>query len=194
MPIRSATATTRADQGQVRRDPAAGRRRRRRPLGGDARRLEPRGLEILARTRTRRSSWSMFLASTGDAEGARDRRRRNLPTIQALYDDADIAAAQPIIPRWKDVFLNAVPRPSAPAKVKYNEVSSQFWTPCTRRCPATARPPRTSRLLEARPDRAQGRRLVARMPRRRAAGRRRCAGRCVRRRPPDELTWRRQAS
>ena len=52
----------------------------------------------------------------------------NLPTIQALYDDADIAKEQPIIPRWKEVFLNAVPRPSAPAKVKYNEVSSQFWT------------------------------------------------------------------
>ena len=35
---------------------------------------------------------------------------------------------QPIIPRWKEIFLNAVPRPSAPAKVKYNEVSTQFWT------------------------------------------------------------------
>lgn len=51
----------------------------------------------------------------------------NLPTIQALYDDADIAKDQPIIPRWKEVFQNAVPRPSAPAKVKYNEVSSNFW-------------------------------------------------------------------
>ncbi len=52
----------------------------------------------------------------------------NLPTIVELYDDADIAKAVPIIPRWKDVFLNAVPRPSAPTKVKYNEVSSNFWT------------------------------------------------------------------
>jgi trehalose/maltose transport system substrate-binding protein len=52
----------------------------------------------------------------------------NLPTIQALYEDADIAKEQPIIPRWKEVFLNAVPRPSASAKVKYNEVSNQFWT------------------------------------------------------------------
>ncbi len=51
-----------------------------------------------------------------------------LPTIVSLYDDADIAAAQPIIPRWKEVFLNAVPRPSAPTKVKYNEVSSLFWS------------------------------------------------------------------
>jgi trehalose/maltose transport system substrate-binding protein len=52
----------------------------------------------------------------------------HLPTIQSLYEDADIAKEQPIIPRWKDVFLNAVPRPSAPTKVKYNEVSNQFWT------------------------------------------------------------------
>ncbi len=52
----------------------------------------------------------------------------HLPTIQALYDDSDIAEAQPLIPRWKDIFLNAVPRPSAPTKVAYNEVSSKFWS------------------------------------------------------------------
>lgn len=52
----------------------------------------------------------------------------NLPTLVETYSDADVAAQQPIIPRWKDVFLNAVPRPSAPTKVKYNEVSSDFWT------------------------------------------------------------------
>lgn len=51
----------------------------------------------------------------------------SLPTLPALYDDAEIAAAQPIIPLWKDVLANAVPRPSAPAKVKYNELSSKFW-------------------------------------------------------------------
>ena len=66
--------------------------------------------------------------------GSADYQKQNaikgskLPTIVSLYDDADIAAAQPIIPRWKDVFLNAVPRPSAPTKVKYNEVSSLFWS------------------------------------------------------------------
>ena len=52
----------------------------------------------------------------------------HLPTIMSVYDDADVAKAAPIIPNWKNVFLNAVPRPSAPAKVKYNEVSSLFWT------------------------------------------------------------------
>ncbi len=51
-----------------------------------------------------------------------------LPTIQSLYDDAEIAEKQPIIPQWKEVFLNAVPRPSAPTKTKYNEVSKEFWS------------------------------------------------------------------
>lgn len=51
-----------------------------------------------------------------------------LPTIIALYDDPDIAEQQPIIPRWKDIFLAAVPRPSAPTKTSYNEVSQEFWT------------------------------------------------------------------
>ena len=51
----------------------------------------------------------------------------NLPTIMSLYDDADIAAKQPIIPQWKDVFMNAVPRPSAPTLGKYSEVSSKFF-------------------------------------------------------------------
>ncbi|MCA0002670.1 MULTISPECIES: ABC transporter substrate-binding protein [unclassified Mesorhizobium] len=54
-------------------------------------------------------------------------RNSSLPTIQALYDDTDIARQQPIVPRWKQIFLNAVPRPSAAARIKYNEASSQFW-------------------------------------------------------------------
>jgi trehalose/maltose transport system substrate-binding protein len=55
-------------------------------------------------------------------------RLSHLPTIQSLYDDAEIAEQQSLIPRWKEIFLNAVPRPSAPTKVAYNEVSSKFWT------------------------------------------------------------------
>ena len=52
----------------------------------------------------------------------------SMPTITALYDDKDIAAAQPLIPNWKPVFETSVPRPSAPTKVKYNEVSNLFWS------------------------------------------------------------------
>lgn len=68
-----------------------------------------------------------FLASK-DVQKFRAINGSQLPTIMSLYDDADIAKAQPIIPRWKDVFLQAVPRPSAPTGVKYNEVSSLFWS------------------------------------------------------------------
>jgi trehalose/maltose transport system substrate-binding protein len=52
----------------------------------------------------------------------------HLPTIASLYDDPEVAAAQPIVAKWKNVVLNAVPRPSAPTKDKYNEVSNDFWT------------------------------------------------------------------
>ncbi|WP_426032518.1 ABC transporter substrate-binding protein [Cypionkella sp. TWP1-2-1b2] len=69
----------------------------------------------------------MYLAGP-EAQKARAISESALPTIVALYDDADIAAAQPIIPQWKSVFLNAVPRPSAPTLGKYNEVSSKFWS------------------------------------------------------------------
>jgi trehalose/maltose transport system substrate-binding protein len=72
-------------------------------------------------------SLAMYLAGP-EAQKQRAINESNLPTIMALYDDADIAAAQPIIPQWKDVFLNAVPRPSAPTLGKYNEVSAKFWS------------------------------------------------------------------
>lgn len=72
-------------------------------------------------------SLALYLAGP-EAQKQRAVAESNLPTIMALYDDADIAAAQPIIPRWKDVFTQAVPRPSAPTKGKYNEVSAKFWS------------------------------------------------------------------
>lgn len=72
-------------------------------------------------------SLALYLAGP-EAQKARALSESNLPTIVALYDDADIAAQQPIIPRWKEVFLQAVPRPSAPTKGKYNEVSAKFWS------------------------------------------------------------------
>ena len=71
-------------------------------------------------------SLAMYLAGP-EAQKQRAINESNLPTIVALYDDADIAAAQPIIPQWKNVFLNAVPRPSAPTLGKYSEVSAKFF-------------------------------------------------------------------
>ncbi|MBB5551129.1 ABC transporter substrate-binding protein [Rhizobium lentis] len=68
-----------------------------------------------------------FMASK-EVQKARAVELSNLPTLTDLYDDKDVAAAQPFMPNWKPIFQDAVPRPSATAKVKYNEVSSKFWT------------------------------------------------------------------
>ena len=72
-------------------------------------------------------SLAMYLAGP-EAQKTRSLIASNLPTIISLYDDADIAREVPIIPRWKDVFLQAVPRPSAPTRQDYNEVSTLFFT------------------------------------------------------------------
>ncbi|MDR6355715.1 ABC-type glycerol-3-phosphate transport system substrate-binding protein [Pseudomonas psychrotolerans] len=68
------------------------------------------------------------------AEAQKQRALLNvrLPSIPALYQDPDIVAQQPLVARWKDVFENATPRPSAPTKTRYNEVSQQFWTTVNR--------------------------------------------------------------
>ena len=70
---------------------------------------------------------ALFLSST-EVQKERAINQSNLPTIESLYDDADVLAASPFMANWKAIFQNAVPRPSAPAKVKYNEVSSLFWS------------------------------------------------------------------
>ncbi|MCQ2005951.1 ABC transporter substrate-binding protein [Rhizobium sp. NRK18] len=72
-------------------------------------------------------SLALYLAGP-EAQKTRALIASNLPTIVSLYDDADIKAKQPFMPAWKNVFLQAVPRPSAPTKGKYNEVSSKFWS------------------------------------------------------------------
>ncbi|HEY8575062.1 MAG TPA: ABC transporter substrate-binding protein [Devosia sp.] len=69
---------------------------------------------------------AMFLSSP-EIQKERAIKQSNLPTIEALYDDQDVLAAAPFMSNWKEIFQNAVPRPSAPAQAKYNEVSSLFW-------------------------------------------------------------------
>ena len=51
-----------------------------------------------------------------------------MPTIPTLYEDAQVLEAVPFFSDWLDVLAQAVPRPSAPTKIKYNEVSKEFWT------------------------------------------------------------------
>jgi trehalose/maltose transport system substrate-binding protein len=53
--------------------------------------------------------------SSADEQKHRAIEQSGLPTRVATYDDPDVAKAQPIIPLWKDVFQQAVPRPSGPA-------------------------------------------------------------------------------
>jgi trehalose/maltose transport system substrate-binding protein len=79
-----------------------------------------------------------------------------LPTIQSLYDDPEIAEKQPIIPRWKEVFLNAVPRPSAPTKAKYNEVSKEFWSAVHNTLSGNGEAEQNLARLEGRLKRLQG--------------------------------------
>ena len=72
------------------------------------------------------TSFAMYLAGP-EAQKIRALLGSRLPTIVSLYEDAEIAETAPIIPQWKDVFLQAVPRPSAPTQGAYNAVSSKFW-------------------------------------------------------------------
>ncbi len=69
----------------------------------------------------------LYLASA-KIQKANALEQTHLPTVVSVYDDADVKAKQPVLVKWKDVFLAAVPRPSAPTKTKYNEVSNLFWT------------------------------------------------------------------
>ncbi|KKB80229.1 ABC transporter substrate-binding protein [Devosia soli] len=68
-----------------------------------------------------------FLASE-EVQKERAINQSNLPTIPALYEDKDVLAASPFMANWKAIFEQAVPRPSAPTKTNYNEVSSLFWS------------------------------------------------------------------
>lgn len=68
-----------------------------------------------------------FLASE-EVQKERAINQSNLPTIPALYEDADVLKASPFMENWKAIFEQAVPRPSAPTKTNYNEVSSMFWS------------------------------------------------------------------
>lgn len=91
-----------------------------------------------------------------EAQRLRALRNSSLPTRPALYDDAEIAAAQPIIPQWKEIFENAVPRPSAPAKADYNEVSKLFWDAVHATLSGDGTAERNLARLEARLTRLKG--------------------------------------
>jgi trehalose/maltose transport system substrate-binding protein len=51
-----------------------------------------------------------------------------IPTKMALYEDPDIAAERPFMPKLLPVFTSAVARPSTATAPKYNEVSNIFFS------------------------------------------------------------------
>ena len=51
-----------------------------------------------------------------------------LPTIPSLYQDQEILKVAPFFATMQSVLKEAVGRPSAGTKSKYNEVSKEFWT------------------------------------------------------------------
>ena len=97
-----------------------------------------------------------FMAST---EMQKQRGAAGLATCRRSGRSTTIPTSpqqQPLIPRWKDIFLNAVPRPSAPTKVAYNEVSNKFWTAVHETLSGDGTGRRQPRAARGRPDELKG--------------------------------------
>lgn len=64
---------------------------------------------------------------------AAEQRRRAIegsfaPTIVALYDDPELAKAQPFLVEMRDAVTDAVARPASSTPGRYNQISSAFWS------------------------------------------------------------------
>jgi trehalose/maltose transport system substrate-binding protein len=60
---------------------------------------------------------ALFLTSA-HVQKYRALKSSRLPTLRSLYDDAEIAEKQPIIPRWKKVLESAIARPTSATGAK----------------------------------------------------------------------------
>jgi len=69
----------------------------------------------------------LYLVSP-EVQKERALRLSNLPTIESLYTDEDIAEQIPFIAQLVPVFQNASPRPSTVTAEKYNDVSVAYFT------------------------------------------------------------------
>jgi trehalose/maltose transport system substrate-binding protein len=69
----------------------------------------------------------LYLVSP-EVQKERALRLSNLPTIESLYTDAEIAEKIPFIAQLVPVFQNASPRPSTVTAEKYNDVSVAYFT------------------------------------------------------------------
>ncbi|GGJ54419.1 ABC transporter substrate-binding protein [Deinococcus roseus] len=85
------------------------------------------GLAVSSYSKNQAAAIDLVLYLTGAEE--QKERALNIganPTLKALYTDKDILKANPFVGSLYDVFMNAVPRPSAPTGLKYNQVSQAF--------------------------------------------------------------------
>ncbi len=71
--------------------------------------------------------FAKYLASAG-VQRSFAIERSHTPTITSVYDDPDVASAQPFIADLKDIFVNgAVARPSTASGENYGEVSAAYF-------------------------------------------------------------------
>ncbi|MBJ6125436.1 ABC transporter substrate-binding protein [Microvirga splendida] len=102
------------------------------PMGGaDGRHAGTLGGQLLAVSKYSKNAdaatdLAMYLT------GQEEQKRRAIegsfnPTILSLYEDAEITKASPFIGSLRDVFANAVPRPSGVTGENYNKVSTEFF-------------------------------------------------------------------
>jgi len=69
----------------------------------------------------------VFFLTSPDQEKWRALNESELPSVKALYTDADIAKTVPFIANLVPVFENASPRPSTVTAAKYNDVSVAYF-------------------------------------------------------------------
>ncbi len=70
---------------------------------------------------------ALFLASE-EEQKLRSLEASITPTILSLYEDTEILEVYPFYQDIYDVFITAVPRPSAMAGTKYGDVSTLYYT------------------------------------------------------------------
>ncbi|HHW88826.1 MAG TPA: ABC transporter substrate-binding protein [Chloroflexi bacterium] len=71
---------------------------------------------------------ALWLASTEQQKAQALAPSSLIPTKMSLYEDPDIAAQRPFMPKLLPVFTSAVARPSTATTPRYNEVSNIFFT------------------------------------------------------------------
>ena len=74
------------------------------------------------------AKFALWLASEEQQKAQALSPNSLIPTKMALYEDPDIAANRPFMPKLLPVFTSAVARPSTATAPQYNEVSNIFFS------------------------------------------------------------------